>query len=685
MDFDSLNSNVSYKREFGLEQACLTNVGKRRSENQDSYAVAHSNNSSLYLVADGMGGAKGGATASSLAVEIIARLAFGADGQISERTLSNAIECANQAMLEFSKTNQGCEGMGTTLVALAIVGEKAIIAHVGDSRIYRLSSGALEQLTKDHSLLQELIDSGNVEHGKEEKVHPMGHVLTRSIGPMTDLQIEIRTIEKIKADEIFLLCCDGFSNHAKTEIIKKLLSEKAPLAQIAKSCISQALGDGGSDNVSVVLLKPLPLDDKKSISFPPTSLPQIEVVSERRFSNQEIESLIGKKSDQHVEQIRDEQLDEVNIFQEIIENEKNLATEDTLSEEVNSKKYVFLFILLVILLCLSVVVLYQQVGRNTAGSSLEEVVPRRNLKEDPAAVKARAGREGKQEQIKRRASLFTWQQEKPRKLSKEEQKKKLATEVAEKVAPDFATKDQRTSDFLLTAEEKSKIIARKKKLRGELSDIDLRILMLSIEGEEGALPEVNDLKSKAKLLQGQIEQLKKQMQRTSAMLVELRDPTLSLSSDKVFSFAKRISPNNVEIAGELAKYREQEKEYRKLKSEWEKDPQTQQQNAAKVAAQGRVLRSVRDNLTVLVEAYLRSLKTNLEKSASDSKFLLNDLEEELADANRHIGFWSAFRPIPKRLARERREALVQNRDEIVRKLLELRLKVADEQERGIAR
>ncbi len=264
-------------RRFKFIETVLTDVGRRRNENQDAYGIAHTDEISLFIVADGMGGARGGATASSLAVHVVTREAFESSGKLNAVSLKNSIECANAVIFNKSKTDEDLSGMGTTIVALAFVGEQCVVAHVGDSRIYRLRENELEQLTRDHTLVQELVDTGAIPP-EEAADHPIAHMLTRSLGPTDSIEVEVRVLPDLcEVDDQFLLCSDGLYNLVTDEEIAQSMATKEP-EEAARELVDLALERGGTDNVTVEILRLTTLNDSDaSVEYPSDSVPTIKL------------------------------------------------------------------------------------------------------------------------------------------------------------------------------------------------------------------------------------------------------------------------------------------------------------------------------------------------------------------------------------------------------------------------
>jgi protein phosphatase len=236
-----------------------TDVGLVRSNNQDQFLVSPG----LYAVADGMGGHAAGEVASSTAIKAL-QAAFAASGEHSAEALESAAKAANRAVWEQARTNRGMLGMGTTLVALAVVehgdGTNALaVAHIGDSRLYLLQEGALRQLTVDHSLVQELVDDGQISPA-QAAVHPQRHVLTRALGVEPTVEVDIIDVTPRHGDR-YLLCSDGLPREASDEQIAAVLARFSDPSEAAKELVTLANERGGSDNITAVVVDVLANED----------------------------------------------------------------------------------------------------------------------------------------------------------------------------------------------------------------------------------------------------------------------------------------------------------------------------------------------------------------------------------------------------------------------------------------
>jgi protein phosphatase len=230
-----------------VEQFSLTDVGRQRNANEDAYYVSDP----VYAVADGMGGARAGEVAAKNAVDEIAGL--GGGEAVSEKELAVAVEGANRRIHELSRQDEALAGMGTTITAIA-VGERDIaIAHVGDSRAYRLRDGDLERLTHDHSLVDEMVRAGKLTQ-EEAEVHPQRSIITRALGPEPSVEVE-RMTYPARAGDVYLICSDGLTTMVPEDGLAAILRARSSLEQAGTELVRAANEAGGRDNITVVLLK----------------------------------------------------------------------------------------------------------------------------------------------------------------------------------------------------------------------------------------------------------------------------------------------------------------------------------------------------------------------------------------------------------------------------------------------
>jgi serine/threonine protein phosphatase PrpC len=232
-----------------LRAGSATDVGRIRQNNEDSLLVS----SPLFAVADGMGGHAAGEVASGIAVETLAER-FRADH--SANGLADAVRAANRAVWERAQAEHQLRGMGTTLTAVALVedGDEEVLAvvNVGDSRAYRMQDGTLEQLTEDHSLVEELVRSGRLS-SDEAHDHPQKHVLTRVLGIEAEVDVDCFRVVPAKGDR-FLLASDGLFNEVGDDGIAATLSRLADPDEAARTLVDMAKKAGGADNITVVVV-----------------------------------------------------------------------------------------------------------------------------------------------------------------------------------------------------------------------------------------------------------------------------------------------------------------------------------------------------------------------------------------------------------------------------------------------
>ena len=260
-----------------IEIAGVTDVGRKRSHNEDS--IASDSELGVAILADGMGGYKAGEVASQLAVQMImddlrtglveartgGKAAEDSSGYSAESmVLKSAIEKANEAIFRTAQSQPQCQGMGTTLVSAAFYDDRMAIAHVGDSRLYRLRAGSLEQLTSDHSLLQELVDKGFYTP-EEAKQSLNKNLVTRAVGIELKVSPDLQE-EVVLPGDLYLLCSDGLSDIVTDDEIHLTLDRySANLADAAKALVQLANDHGGKDNISVILVRTLkPFAAKKT-------------------------------------------------------------------------------------------------------------------------------------------------------------------------------------------------------------------------------------------------------------------------------------------------------------------------------------------------------------------------------------------------------------------------------------
>lgn len=220
--------------------------GKVRDQNEDSFGIKEC----LFIVADGMGGHQAGEIASSVAVEKIMATVF-SDAPVAQ-FLKEAICNANEAILQKVAANPELAGMGTTVAILLLHEGLAYVAHVGDSRVYRLvADGSLQRLTNDHSLVAELVKNGEITE-EEAKNHPRRNILTRALGTKGETEMELGSFPAEPGDK-FLLCSDGLTGFVDDNLIRDILLKKVHPQALAGELVDLANQNGGNDNITVIV------------------------------------------------------------------------------------------------------------------------------------------------------------------------------------------------------------------------------------------------------------------------------------------------------------------------------------------------------------------------------------------------------------------------------------------------
>ena len=246
-----------------IDFAELTDTGRVREHNED--AIGSIGDIGLMVLADGMGGYNAGEVASGIAVQIVTNLA--AEGAAREErhdidphsgmmrqsiVLRDAIYRANKIIYQTAQSQTNCEGMGTTIVACMFYDDKISIAHVGDSRAYRMRGGQLDQVTLDHSLLQELVDRGFYSAEEAQRSTNRNYV-TRALGVEPTVEVEVHEYD-VLPDDIYLLCSDGLCDMVEDDDIHLTISTfNASLDVVGQQLVDLANDHGGRDNVSVML------------------------------------------------------------------------------------------------------------------------------------------------------------------------------------------------------------------------------------------------------------------------------------------------------------------------------------------------------------------------------------------------------------------------------------------------
>ena len=250
-----------------LLHAARTDVGMIRSGNEDNYTVRANGDHGLFVVADGMGGHAAGEVASEMAVQTLER-ELSAVGDLGDHAaaerVSDALKLANRTIHDRTITEVDKQGMGTTASVLLVSGTRYMIGQVGDSRVYLLRDGALHQLTKDHSYVQEQVDAGFLTP-EQARYHPYSNVITRCVGASPDVQPDIYQGEA-RLGDIFLVASDGLTGMVDDRRLQTLLMSRTEPERKVHTLIAEANGRGGLDNITAIVVVVAPEDDAASMA-----------------------------------------------------------------------------------------------------------------------------------------------------------------------------------------------------------------------------------------------------------------------------------------------------------------------------------------------------------------------------------------------------------------------------------
>ncbi len=234
----------------------ISDIGKNREMNQDYVYTSENavgNLPNLFIVADGMGGHKAGEFASKFTVETIVESVRTNEQKESVRIIEEAIQTANRELIQKARQDETMAGMGTTVVVVTVIGDKAFVANVGDSRMYVIGK-EISQITRDHSLVEEMVRMGELAKDAA-KDHPDKNIITRAVGAAQDVDVDFFEVELYPQDYI-LMCSDGLTNMVEDEDIRRIVQSQRDVAERVEKLVETANDHGGQDNITVVVIEP---------------------------------------------------------------------------------------------------------------------------------------------------------------------------------------------------------------------------------------------------------------------------------------------------------------------------------------------------------------------------------------------------------------------------------------------
>ncbi len=231
-----------------------TDVGMKRTVNEDRVGVFSRDGRVVAVIADGMGGHNAGDVASEIAITEFEKYFQTYDSSVldAREWLTYTFQNINQMISKHSNSHEGCEGMGTTLIAGLFENDKGVIAHIGDSRVYQVTKDSVDQITRDHSYVNVLIDSGEINE-EQAKSHPMKNVMMKAVGTEKAIHPDFFDVQ-FEPNSYFLFCTDGLSNKLSESFIQEILFSDKSLEAKGELLIKEANNSGGEDNISLILL-----------------------------------------------------------------------------------------------------------------------------------------------------------------------------------------------------------------------------------------------------------------------------------------------------------------------------------------------------------------------------------------------------------------------------------------------
>lgn len=240
-----------------LKTFSITDKGKKRKLNQDYVYTSEmpiGNLPNVFIVADGMGGHNAGDYASKYTVETIVKEIEHSFEKNPVKILEKAIEEANTHIREKASEDEALSGMGTTVVAATCLGKYLKVANVGDSRLYIMNQNEIRQITRDHSLVEEMVRMGGIDR-ETARNHPDKNIITRAVGVKESVEVDFFDVE-LQENDLVLMCSDGLTNMLEDEEIRMILNGQRDIVEKAEELVKAANNNGGKDNISVILIEP---------------------------------------------------------------------------------------------------------------------------------------------------------------------------------------------------------------------------------------------------------------------------------------------------------------------------------------------------------------------------------------------------------------------------------------------
>lgn len=704
-----------------------SDIGKVRSENQDSFAVYETQEWSLFLVCDGMGGTHGGALASSLANEVVLHLVK-EETNLSRDALVSAIKKANSLIHSYGEKTPGFEEMGTTMIALLSTPTRSFVAHVGDSRLYQIRNKKISKLTKDHTWVQELVDSGAMDPVKAEK-SPVSHLLTRSLGTNPQVEVESHELGAPRKGDIYLLCSDGLYNLVSDQEILDLAKKGAfhDISSFADLLVEKALTAGGKDNVTVMCVRVDPEVDPERDSllgdFPRVAL--------------------STKSGLNVSGLLDEVVESKSLFDVVEEVQTSVLEENKIFHDAPSALRLVPYFLLgvfssvVVLLFLAIKTSAPSVSPNISpevnGALQDASLQAAKVKEkirDPRIIdilKSVQDREANRYQLvysvspspyadrkylsevalEKTQAFFALPSAAPKILlprvnlndsrtSSEgrpsrpivwENEQRLVEELRfrsredaeETLTSNEEKSDNDSSSLLLSEDENISLIEDKEQIRSQIRDTDEKIRQLGLKNEQEKSRQVSDVKVRLGIFEDELLEIETESARLKTQGIVLGSFLGELYDNKEVQIAERLSPLKPELKSRIVQLRNiQESLDRTKKLLSQKEDQIDLAN--KIGALNREYDSVLGSIREMCKNYIESQKGRIYEHRALLFWTMHLVTLEKISLERALGFLDAKIELSPMRRSEMHEMLVERRNELYKELSALRSTLSDEEE-----
>jgi len=694
-----------------------SDIGKVRSENQDSFAVYETKEWSLFIVCDGMGGTYGGALASALANEVVLHLVKD-EINLSRDTLVSAIKKANSLIHSYGEKTSGFEEMGTTMIALLSTPTRSFVAHVGDSRLYQIRNRKISKLTKDHTWVQELVDSGAMDPVKAEK-SPVSHLLTRSLGTNPQVEVESHELGVPRKGDLYLLCSDGLYNLVSDQEILDSAKDCdfQNISSFSDLLIEKALAAGGRDNITVLCVRVDPEKDSSLVDSPSV--------------------VLSTKSGLDVTGLLDEVVERKSLFDVVEEVQTSVLEENKISHYAPSALSLVPYFLLGVFTSV-VILLFLAIKTNVPGAHVEmsSTIENSTLVDGKAQKKIRDPRITdllksvedrevhryqsvytispspyadlsylKEAAFERTEAFFSLRAGAPKILlpkvasgesgsSEKRPSRPIVWENEQKLVEEFKFQKLEDSEvsssekgnggydrsnLLLSEDERMNLVEDKEQIRAQIKDTDEKIRQLGLKNEQEKTRLLSDIKVRLGIFEDDLLELEAESARLKSQGLVLGSFLSELYDNKEVQIAERLLPLKPELKNWIVELRNiQESLDRTKKLLSQKEDQIELAN--KIGALNREYDSVLGSIREMCKNYIESQTKRISEHRALLAWTMHLVNIEKVGLERALGFLDGKIELSPSRRSEMHQMLVERRNELYKELLELRSKLSDEEE-----